>query len=121
MAAAGPRLKELARGRRRLPRAQELQRLGEGASPARRRRLTCCRSSAAFLGAEPKFGRKEPMRPILVLALIGLAPASLVQAGDVVLLIPGRYEVSVRLDLPNIEGAAASTLRTLCVPAQDQT
>jgi Protein of unknown function (DUF3617) len=60
------------------------------------------------------------MRPMLVLALIGLAPASLLRAGDAVLLIPGRYEVSVRLDLPNIEGAAASTLRTLCVPAQDQ-
>jgi hypothetical protein len=60
------------------------------------------------------------MRPILGLALIGLAPASLVQAGDAVMLSPGRYEVSVRLDLPNIEGAAASTLRSLCVPAQDQ-
>jgi Protein of unknown function (DUF3617) len=60
------------------------------------------------------------MRPVLVIVLIGLAHPSPAQAGDAVLLTPGRYEVRVRLDLPNIEGAAASTLRTLCVPAQDQ-
>ena len=51
------------------------------------------------------------MRPILLLALIGLAPASLARSEEAVLLNPGRYEVRVRLDLPNIEGAAASTLR----------
>jgi Protein of unknown function (DUF3617) len=60
------------------------------------------------------------MRPLLVLALIGLAPAAPASAGDAVALQPGRYEVRVRLDLPNIEGAAASALRTLCVPAQGQ-
>jgi uncharacterized protein DUF3617 len=60
------------------------------------------------------------MRPLLVLALIGLAPAGPVHAGDVVALAPGRYEVRVRVDLPNIEGAAASALRTLCLPALGQ-
>jgi Protein of unknown function (DUF3617) len=59
------------------------------------------------------------MRAILVLALIGLVLASLVRAGDAVMLRPGRYEISVRLDLPNIEGTVASWRRTLCVPAQD--
>jgi len=57
------------------------------------------------------------MRRVLVLALISLAPASAGHAGDAVTLAPGRYEVRVRLDLPNIEGAAAAAERTLCVPA----
>jgi hypothetical protein len=56
----------------------------------------------------------------LASALAGLACASLLRAADAVTLAPGRYEVSVRLDLPNIVGAAASTLRTLCLSAVDR-
>jgi len=55
----------------------------------------------------------------LALLVIGLAAASPAKATDAGTLQPGRYEVSVRLDLPNIEAAAASQLKSLCVPAED--
>jgi Protein of unknown function (DUF3617) len=55
----------------------------------------------------------------LALLVVGLAAATPAKASDAGRLQPGRYEVSVRLDLPNIEGAAAMQLRSLCVPAED--
>ena len=59
------------------------------------------------------------MRRFLALALIGVVLASPTKAVDAITLQPGRYEVSVRLDLPNIEGPAAAKVTSLCVPAQD--
>jgi Protein of unknown function (DUF3617) len=51
--------------------------------------------------------------------LCGLWWAPPATAVDAVTLAPGLYEVRVRLDLPHIEGAAASKLAMLCVPAED--
>ncbi|HEU0058589.1 MAG TPA: DUF3617 family protein, partial [Hyphomicrobiaceae bacterium] len=73
------------------------------------------------IGSAPTTAAREGevKREVLALALIGLAPASPAPAVDAGALEPGRYEVSVRLDLPNIEGAAAARVLSLCVPAQD--
>ena len=45
-----------------------------------------------------------------------LALAAAARGEQTVDLEPGRYEVAIRLDLPNIEGAAAARLVTLCLP-----
>jgi len=59
------------------------------------------------------------MRHVLALILIAPGLAGPAAAVDAITLQPGRYEVSVRLDLPNIEGAAAAKVTSLCVPVQD--
>jgi hypothetical protein len=62
--------------------------------------------------------RLRGLRALGVIGVVVLAsPARAVDAGA---LEPGRYEVSVRLDLPNIEGAAAAKVTSLCVPAEDR-
>ena len=43
------------------------------------------------------------MRRFPALALTGVVLASPAKAVDPITLQPGRYEVSVRLDLPNVE------------------
>src|SRR6185295_797818 len=70
-------------------------------------------------GSKRSQRRGEVIERFLALLVIGLAAASPAKATDAGALQPGRYEVSVRLDLPNIEGAAASQLKSLCVPAED--
>jgi hypothetical protein len=60
------------------------------------------------------------MRNLLAAVGLCLAQASPGNAVDAVTLAPGLYEVRVRLDLPNLEGAAASRLAMLCVPADDR-
>jgi Protein of unknown function (DUF3617) len=64
------------------------------------------------------------LRSFLGLSLIGVVLASALtspgRAVDAGALEPGRYEVSVRLDLPNIEGAAAAKVTSLCVSAEDR-
>ena len=60
------------------------------------------------------------LRRFRALGLIGVVLASPASAVDAGALEPGRYDVSVRLDLPNIEGAAAAKVASLCVPAEDR-
>jgi uncharacterized protein DUF3617 len=60
------------------------------------------------------------MRGLLTAAGLCLAHAGPGSAVDAVTLAPGLYEVHVRLDLPNLAGAAASRLATLCVPDDDR-
>jgi len=59
------------------------------------------------------------MRGLLAAGGLCLALAGPGNAVDAVTLAPGLYEVRVRLDLPNLTGAAASRLATLCVLADD--
>jgi Protein of unknown function (DUF3617) len=54
-----------------------------------------------------------------IAAVVCLVPASPAASVDAVRLRPGHYEVAVRLDLPNMAGAAVSKVATLCVPAEE--
>src|SRR5262245_24156861 len=64
--------------------------------------------------------RARAVVSLLAAAGLCLAQAGSGNAGDAMTLAPGLYEVRVRLDLPNLEGAAAARLATLCVPADDR-
>lgn len=80
-----------------------------------------CRGLAAFRGRSgerPVRRRAGAVRRWPAAAGICLLASSL-SAGDVVTLQPGLYEVSVRLDLPNIAEAAATKVTTFCVSAAD--
>ena len=54
-----------------------------------------------------------------IAAVVCLLPASPATSVDAVRLRPGLYEVGVRLDLPNIAGAAVSKVAMICLPAED--
>jgi hypothetical protein len=59
------------------------------------------------------------MRRSLMIAIALTFSPGVARSAEAVALRPGFYEVRVRLDLPNIEGAAASGVATVCVPAAD--
>lgn len=80
-----------------------------------------CRGLAALRGrggGRPHRRRAGVVGRWSVAAGICLLSSSL-SAGELVTLQPGLYEVSVRLDLPNIAEAAATKVTTLCVSAGD--
>ncbi|WP_334150494.1 DUF3617 domain-containing protein [Hyphomicrobium sp.] len=51
----------------------------------------------------------------LLLILLGLALSGSAQAGDLILPVPGAYEVEMRLELPHVEDMAVSKTATICV------
>src|SRR5262245_56070334 len=61
--------------------------------------------------------REEKLRRLLLIGIVSLVHAGDAKSADAVLLRPGLYEVSVHLELPNIEGAAPARIATLCVSA----
>lgn len=76
------------------------------------------RSKACRRLAVPRTGGRRQAARWLVAAGTCLLALPL-SAGEVVKLQPGLYEVSIRLDLPNMADAAAKKLTTLCVSAAD--
>ncbi|MFZ0848277.1 MAG: DUF3617 family protein [Hyphomicrobiaceae bacterium] len=80
--------------------------------------------SAAWRQPPARRAAAKAMRAITlarfgIAALVCLLPASPATSVDAVRLRPGLYEVGVRLDLPNIAGAAVSKVAMICLPAED--